>query len=107
MPRSSVRCSEPRGHRTSWSAPRAACPGSCTGTGRPRSPSAITSSTDFPAWATRSPERSEEHTSGLQSQSNLVCRLLLEKKKNKKKKINIKREKKKKIKKKLKNNFKK
>src|SRR2546430_12008583 len=27
-----------------------------------------------------SPERSEEHTSELQSQSNLVCRLLLEKK---------------------------
>src|SRR5688572_31518729 len=39
--------------------------------------------------------RSEEHTSELQSQSNLVCRLLLEKKKKKKKK-----EKKKKIKKK-------
>src|SRR2546430_9313099 len=33
----------------------------------------------------RSPLRSEEHTSELQSQSNLVCRLLLEKKK----KINI------------------
>src|SRR5438270_10133309 len=30
--------------------------------------------------------RSEEHTSELQSQSNLVCRLLLEKKKTKKKK---------------------
>src|SRR2546430_10015675 len=29
------------------------------------------------------PLRSEEHTSELQSQSNLVCRLLLEKKKNK------------------------
>src|SRR2546430_12898949 len=28
-------------------------------------------------------ERSEEHTSELQSQSNLVCRLLLEKKKDK------------------------
>src|SRR2546430_9016776 len=28
--------------------------------------------------------RSEEHTSELQSQSNLVCRLLLEKKKNRK-----------------------
>src|SRR2546427_2838091 len=28
------------------------------------------------------PARSEEHTSVLQSQSNLVCRLLLEKKKN-------------------------
>src|SRR2546427_7017554 len=30
------------------------------------------------------PQRSEEHTSELQSQSNLVCRLLLEKKKNNK-----------------------
>src|SRR5688572_32317816 len=30
------------------------------------------------------PARSEEHTSELQSQSNLVCRLLLEKKKTKK-----------------------
>src|SRR3989475_4365775 len=29
----------------------------------------------------RQPSRSEEHTSELQSQSNLVCRLLLEKKK--------------------------
>src|SRR2546430_7784826 len=29
-----------------------------------------------------SPDRSEEHTSELQSQSNLVCRLLLEKTKN-------------------------
>src|SRR2546430_7568929 len=32
-------------------------------------------------------ERSEEHTSELQSQSNLVCRLLLEKKKTKHKDI--------------------
>src|SRR2546430_16699146 len=31
----------------------------------------------------RAVERSEEHTSELQSQSNLVCRLLLEKKKKK------------------------
>src|SRR2546430_9028446 len=31
--------------------------------------------------------RSEEHTSELQSQSNLVCRLLLEKKKNKTTKV--------------------
>src|SRR5688572_32401537 len=34
--------------------------------------------------ATGRSDRSEEHTSELQSQSNLVCRLLLEKKKNKK-----------------------
>src|SRR6266567_6564665 len=41
--------------------------------------------------------RSEEHTSELQSQSNLVCRLLLEKKKIKnKKQKNIKKKKKKK-----------
>src|SRR2546430_13625269 len=33
---------------------------------------------DYVGW-----ERSEEHTSELQSQSNLVCRLLLEKKKQK------------------------
>src|SRR5438270_643631 len=35
-------------------------------------------------------QRSEEHTSELQSQSNLVCRLLLEKKKKTKKKTNVK-----------------
>src|SRR2546430_2868494 len=39
-------------------------------------------------WSMRRPgvdsSRSEEHTSELQSQSNLVCRLLLEKKKNSK-----------------------
>src|SRR5688572_9994661 len=33
-------------------------------------------------WLFYSPSRSEEHTSELQSQSNLVCRLLLEKKKS-------------------------
>src|SRR3989475_3187358 len=33
----------------------------------------------------KSAKRSEEHTSELQSQSNLVCRLLLEKKKKQKK----------------------
>src|SRR6266478_6770156 len=34
-----------------------------------------------PARCHSHPDRSEEHTSELQSQSNLVCRLLLEKKK--------------------------
>src|SRR5688572_32687607 len=43
-----------------------------------------------------SPTRSEEHTSELQSQSNLVCRLLLEKKKKKKKKQKNKKKKNKK-----------
>src|SRR5688572_33193956 len=39
-----------------------------------------------PMWtSSSSPARSEEHTSELQSQSNLVCRLLLEKKKKNKK----------------------
>src|SRR2546430_3285433 len=33
-------------------------------------------------WNNAIPYRSEEHTSELQSQSNLVCRLLLEKKKH-------------------------
>src|SRR2546430_9180950 len=43
---------------------------------------------EYPWYATQaegfgsSYKRSEEHTSELQSQSNLVCRLLLEKKKN-------------------------
>src|SRR2546427_2343676 len=35
----------------------------------------------FDHWSSPSQRRSEEHTSELQSQSNLVCRLLLEKKK--------------------------
>src|SRR2546427_9095344 len=35
------------------------------------------------------PYRSEEHTSELQSQSNLVCRLLLEKKKKQQKKTKL------------------
>src|SRR2546430_4084924 len=36
----------------------------------------------FGGFLRRADKRSEEHTSELQSQSNLVCRLLLEKKKN-------------------------
>src|SRR2546430_13605370 len=36
-----------------------------------------------PPWPSSAVRRSEEHTSELQSQSNLVCRLLLEKKKKK------------------------
>src|SRR2546430_10979542 len=38
-------------------------------------------SEDFPGTGVIDHHRSEEHTSELQSQSNLVCRLLLEKKK--------------------------
>src|SRR2546427_9167367 len=37
-----------------------------------------------PSTISRQDDRSEEHTSELQSQSNLVCRLLLEKKKKNK-----------------------
>src|SRR2546430_12824803 len=40
------------------------------------------------AVAERAAARSEEHTSELQSQSNLVCRLLLEKKKKNKRPVN-------------------
>src|SRR2546430_12108569 len=39
------------------------------------------SSQEFMIWLKSCEGRSEEHTSELQSQSNLVCRLLLEKKK--------------------------
>src|SRR2546427_2093947 len=43
---------------------------------------ATTATTARAAWMTsEKPRRSEEHTSELQSQSNVVCRLLLEKKK--------------------------
>src|SRR2546430_13237234 len=47
------------------------------------SASLTTPSTATPYWTItfQNGERSEEHTSELQSQSNLVCRLLLEKKK--------------------------
>src|SRR5688572_31556588 len=58
-------------------------PGHQTRRGTRKSPGSMTS-----ARSRRSPSsasRSEEHTSELQSQSNLVCRLLLEKKKKKKK----------------------
>src|SRR5690606_39898495 len=52
------------------SAPRAAWPPAPRPGRRPR-----------PASSTPAPPRSEEHTSELQSRENLVCRLLLEKKK--------------------------
>src|SRR2546427_4148816 len=42
----------------------------------------------FGGWGLGADMRSEEHTSELQSQSNLVCRLLLEKKKKKTNEIN-------------------
>src|SRR2546430_11951809 len=56
---------------------------------RSRSMRSVVSATIFtcflPWWSEpRAARRSEEHTSELQSQSNLVCRLLLEKKKKNK-----------------------
>src|SRR5689334_24810248 len=54
-------------------------PGSGTGPARPCRPTTSRSS----RWRCPRPTRSEEHTSELQSQFHLVCRLLLEKKKNK------------------------
>src|SRR2546427_1107246 len=53
--------------------PQAACRPAAQGPGRAHGPPG--------AAAARCRRRSEEHTSELQSQSNLVCRLLLEKKK--------------------------
>src|SRR5438270_3489746 len=51
--------------------------------------SVVVQAADPPArlapFAPRTSKRSEEHTSELQSQSNLVCRLLLEKKKKNRK----------------------
>src|SRR4051794_41735654 len=44
-------------------------------------------STSSSAWSSRSSRRSEEHTSELQSPVHLVCRLLLEKKKQQRIKI--------------------
>src|SRR2546427_9566579 len=55
-----------------------------------RSPTSLVTASSPPISATKRreiarPRRSEEHTSELQSQSNLVCRLLLEKKKKERK----------------------
>src|SRR5438270_7307465 len=57
---------------------RLAPSGSCS----PRSPFPVWPARPAPSRPHRATSRSEEHTSELQSQSNLVCRLLLEKKKN-------------------------
>src|SRR2546422_7328773 len=58
---------------TSTNSWQAAAP-PCRSTGKPSTPSK--------RWASKSTLRSEEHTSELQSRLHLVCRLLLEKKKN-------------------------
>src|SRR2546427_1964867 len=67
LPISSTSCSL---RRSSWP------PSSCSSTGCSGGVSI--------AWPPPASSRSEEHTSELQSQSNLVCRLLLEKKKQQK-----------------------
>src|SRR6266511_1693857 len=56
---------------------------SCRARSEPRSPTCCRPSTFSPprAPSASTPSRSEEHTSELQSRENLVCRLLLEKKK--------------------------
>src|SRR2546430_8451664 len=63
--------------RSSWSSAGSLCPRDT-----PSPPSR--SGAPCPRTSARGSARSEEHTSELQSQSNLVCRLLLEKKKKKK-----------------------
>src|SRR2546421_8998316 len=57
-----------------------AAPSTCFHISRAVSP--CSAATPFAIRASRSPARSEEHMSELQSRSDLVCRLLLEKKKN-------------------------
>src|SRR2546430_15141371 len=56
------------------------CCGSWWKRTRRRTPAASETSTAYSRGLCPQPTRSEEHTSELQSQSNLVCRLLLEKK---------------------------
>src|SRR2546427_1120597 len=65
-----IPCGSTTAPRTIWSA--------CLGS----TPSRNDRSTDWSNFVGGMLLRSEEHTSELQSQSNLVCRLLLEKKKN-------------------------
>src|SRR5205085_8469466 len=69
--------------------------------GQPSWRQPVVKTRDFEAEFIQMAPRSEEHTSELQSQSNLVCRLLLEKKK--KKKITKHKRSKKKIQKSLRN----
>src|SRR2546427_2974115 len=66
--------SPPSSYSTAWGSARRRTP----------PPTATRGVTRSATWRARSGDcgRSEEHTSELQSQSNLVCRLLLEKKKD-------------------------
>src|SRR5690606_42134288 len=76
-----------RGCRTSWRSRRRSARGSRSATGE-RAGSSRLRSTSISTRPTVGP-RSEEHTSELQSRENLVCRLLLEKKKTKTDEYNI------------------
>src|SRR5688572_32725464 len=67
--------------RSSRSARTAPCASTSGSSRRPTSTSPPRSASTGSARISTSSSRSEEHTSELQSQSNLVCRLLLEKKK--------------------------
>src|SRR5262249_57321657 len=68
-------CSRPRQNSGKWTRRVARHPTESSVT-RPVDAQSVTANSSMP--------RSEEHTSELQSLTNLVCRLLLEKKKNKK-----------------------
>src|SRR2546430_3881423 len=87
--RSVVRSPPPAAERTTWRPSRqytsAAPEGPMSSASRVFTRPGIGALTKMPSALRRTParERSEEHTSELQSQSNLVCRLLLEKKKKK------------------------
>src|SRR5438874_9928265 len=78
------RSTRPTSLGTCFTSPRVVCRnpsvGNPVGIGRRRT-------SDPMKVALRRPQRSEEHTSELQSRRDLVCRLLLEKKKQKKKMI--------------------
>src|SRR5256886_4047847 len=67
-----------------WRSVRRSCSSSRFSTCPPR-PASVSRSSSSSSWRWQASvrSRSEEHTSELQSQSNLVCRLLLEKKKKK------------------------
>src|SRR2546422_8000032 len=64
---------------TRWSAANLGC--------RPTRPTANSAACPPTPYSATGRPRSEEHTSELQSRLHLVCRLLLEKKKNKKQKM--------------------
>src|SRR5206468_11118708 len=80
-----ARCTRARGRRRRHRRPAPSSP-SCPGRGRERNAawSLVRGPRDrCMPWEREAAARSEEHTSELQSRSDLVCRLLLEKKKKK------------------------